>query len=306
MKNPKTLIAIFVILFLIMLGFLFAANSAANGGSMFQSLFNNINLPGIFSGYQGDNESLASNTPAPSMIAIHTLSATSTPTPLITTTPTAAHTPTPTATITPTAAATNTATLTATNTQIYYTIATFTPNKSTETAQSPTNTATITPTASHTPTHTNTPTPTNTASGTPTLTPTKPADTTLVISISGQTDCYQVEFDVTVQNTAERSNAANVVVQLMVIKGFQYVTELTPTTLDFGDIAPGTSQTLSAIMTLNDSWLDASGRKKIQVAAIVVQETSRPDHTVGETDTATITHPGNCLPWPPPPIKHSQ
>lgn len=296
MKNPKTLAAIFVILFIIMLGFLLAANSAANGGSILQALFKNINLPGPFFGYPGENKSLASNTPAPSMIARHTLSAASTPTPTATFTPTAVHTPPPTATITPTATTTNTATLTPTNTQIYYTIATFTPNKSAETAQPPTNTATITPTASHTPTNTNTPAPTAT----------KPADTALGISISGQTDCYQVEFDVTVQNTALRSDAADVVVQLMVIKGSQYVTELTPTTMNFGDIAPGTSQTLNAIMTLNNAWLDASGRKKIQVAAIVVQETSRPDHTVGETDTATLNHPGNCLPWPSLPIKHSQ
>ncbi len=286
MKNPKTLAAIFVILFLMTLCFVFAGYSAPNGGSMLHTLIKNLNLSDTFFGYQQDHGSLASNTPAPLMIATYTLTATSIPTHLITHTPTATHTPTPTATITPTHTTTDTAAFTATNTQIYYTIATFTPNITTETPQSPTNTASITPTASHTPTNTNTPTPT----------PTKPADTALGISISGQTDCYQVEFDVTVQNTAQQSDATDVVVQLIVIKGNQYVTELTPTTLDFGDIAPGTSQTLSAIMTLNDAWLAASGGKRIQVAAIVVQETSRPDHTVGETDTATITHPGNCQP----------
>jgi hypothetical protein len=280
MKNPKTLAAIFVILFLVTLYFLFVGYAAANDGSLLQALINNLNISDSFFGHQQDNDTLTSNTPAPLMIVTNTLSATSTPTHWITITKTGTHTPTPTATTTPTHTTTNTAALTATITQVYYTIATFTPHGS----HSPTNTAVVTPTASHTPTNT------------PTPTPTQPADTILGISISGQTDCYQVEFDVTVQNTAERSTATDVVGQLMVIKGFQYVTALTPTTLIFGDIAPGASKNLTAIMILNDAWLDASGKKRIQVSAIVVQETSRPDHTVGVSDTATITHPGNCLP----------
>ncbi len=292
MRNRYIQTAIFVTLFLSMLCFLFALNSSANSGSTLQALINNMNLSDLFYGYQQDNESLVSNTPAALIIASNTLTTTSTPTNLITITPSATHTPTPTVTTTSTHTATNTAALTATSTQIYYTIATATPGKNTEYPPSPTQTNTPTHTTTTSPTGTNTPTNTNT----PTPTPTKPPDTALGISISGLTDCYQVEFDVTVENRAERSDATDVVVQLTVIRGVQYVTSISPNPQDYGDIAPGTSKTLKVIMTLNDFWLTASGRKRIQVSAIVIQETSRPEFTVGISDTATITHPGNCLP----------
>jgi hypothetical protein len=87
-----------------------------------------------------------------------------------------------------------------------------------------------------------------------------------------------------------------VIVQITVTKGDQYVTSIDQSTLNFGDIAPGSSKTISVTLTLSDSWLAAPAGEEIKIQAIVTQETSRPDHTVGKQDTGTTTHPGNCPP----------
>jgi hypothetical protein len=106
-----------------------------------------------------------------------------------------------------------------------------------------------------------------------------------------------MEVSITIENTAERSDATDVILEVTIEIGGMYVDAIDPAgDLQYGNIAPHESRTQFVTLTLNDAWRAASAGERIRVYARVIQETSRPEHTVGKMDSATIAHTGSCPP----------
>jgi Tol biopolymer transport system component len=151
---------------------------------------------------------------------------------------------------------------------------------------------------------------------TPTPTPTPTSDASLSIDIGGGgSSCGPIYFDLNVANTGQRSTATEVVVDIQVIKGSQYVASMTPTRWVVGDILPGQSRSTQVVVQVNDAWKTVPANTEIQIKATIVKETSLSIQTVGKSFVGTASCPGNCFqaatptptpkvpgtPKPPPP-----
>jgi hypothetical protein len=103
-------------------------------------------------------------------------------------------------------------------------------------------------------------------------------------------------FEVTVENTGERTTAQGVVVEITIDLGGQWIESLDWWTINYGSVSPGESITKSVIVTMKATWQTAPAGSRVRLIATIIAEETRPEHTVGRRDSGTIEHPGSCTP----------
>lgn len=141
----------------------------------------------------------------------------------------------------------------------------------------------------------------------PTRTPTSvPAcDASLALSFTPE-DNYGLGpyvFTLSVENTGSWGSAQDVIVEISVIRGQEWVQALSPEVWNLGELPAGQIATQEVILTPNEDWQYPPPRgpeigAEIKLEARIVNEGCRPEHNEGRRDTGTAIK--NAHREPPP------